>query len=352
MVCADCRSEIGWTMPGVLRLRFEDLCDMRTSEDRLSGSGIVPVALRYRRPIASGVLLLLLIYLGSCAWVTWRMTRRHTPLMAEFPPQGSSGPIETLRLSTEDGEQIGGWLTRGTTGGDCVLLLHANGESRRAMLPLASHLQRAGCTTLAISFRAHGDSSGEVNDFGYGGRHDVLAAVAWLEREFPRERIFIVARSLGAAAAIFAAKDLGDRVTGYLLEAPYKDLHAAVWYRLRSVLPPPFDRMAFWGVRLWAPAFLGLDPTQISPWQHVASISPRAAVTLLFGSRDRRAPLDDGRQLATQMRCAVKIIAFEGAGHCRLYQWDRQRYEAALDELFDRGRSVRRRSAVLVPHKF
>ena len=87
----------------------------------------------------------------------------------------------------------------------CVLLLHGNGESRQQMLPVLQILTDAHFTVLAISLRAHGDSTGEINDIGWSARHDVTAAVASLQRECPQQSIFIVGRSLGAAAAIFAA---------------------------------------------------------------------------------------------------------------------------------------------------
>ena len=201
------------------------------------------------------------------------------------------------------------------------------------MLPIAADLSQNGYTTLLISFRADGDSTGNINDFGYSGRHDVLAAVNWLEQNFPGQRIFIVGRSLGAAAAIFSADQLEGRVFGYLLEAPYKDLECAVWYRLRSSLPAPFNHIAYWGTRLWAPLFLGVDPVQISPSKYAPTIAAQSPVTMLFGGDDHFAPLSDGVQLAQTMQCPVKIITFEGATHQPLYAWDAGRYETALYEL-------------------
>ena len=99
------------------------------------------------------------------------------------------------------------------------------------MLPVMQWLAEAGFTALAISLRGHGDSTGDVIDFGWSARYDVAAAVAFLEKECPQQPIYIVGRSMGAAAAIFAAGELKDRVAGYFLEQPYKDL------RTRSVEP-------------------------------------------------------------------------------------------------------------------
>src|SRR2546426_914446 len=54
--------------------------------------------------------------------------------------------------------------------------------------------------------------------------------------------------SLGAAATIFAAKDLGHQVSGYILECPYQDLHTAVRNRTEIYLPPLLDRVAYAGL--------------------------------------------------------------------------------------------------------
>ena len=47
-----------------------------------------------------------------------------------------------------------------------------------------AELALSGYPILMISLRAHGDSTGEFNDIGYGA-HDVVAAVEFLERRHP-----------------------------------------------------------------------------------------------------------------------------------------------------------------------
>ena len=45
----------------------------------------------------------------------------------------------------------------------------------------ARALRGLGWTVLPITVRAHGDSEGRRNDFGWSARHDVEAAVSYLE---------------------------------------------------------------------------------------------------------------------------------------------------------------------------
>jgi uncharacterized protein len=186
---------------------------------------------------------------------------------------------------------------------------------------------------LAITFRAHGDSTGEVNDVGWSGRHDVVAAVGFLRKEFPQRPIFIVGRSMGAAAAIFAADELKTEVAGYFLEQPYKDLASAVWNRLQNHLPPVLDSVAYCGMRLWAPAFLPVDPDRISPYNHIAAIPPSVPVVLITGSADRDARPDEVRAMASRVRSGAKLVFFAGAGHEDLNRRDPKLYRASLMEL-------------------
>ena len=151
-----------------------------------------------RRLLLIAVLTGLVIWLGSSALVTWKWTRRYRPAFPEPPPQVAWAKVEAHRLKTADGEEVGAWLVRGDPQKGCVLLLHGVRGSRRQMLPVMQYLAEARFTVLAISLRAHGDSTGEINDFGWSARHDVTAAVEFLQRECPQRPICIVGRSMGA----------------------------------------------------------------------------------------------------------------------------------------------------------
>ena len=75
-----------------------------------------------------------------------------------------------------------------------VVLLHGNGGDRASCLPRAELLAGAGYSVLPVTLRAHGDSTGDFNDLGYSARHDVVAAVEFLERRRPGRPIFILGR--------------------------------------------------------------------------------------------------------------------------------------------------------------
>ncbi|MCH8924495.1 MAG: alpha/beta fold hydrolase [Planctomycetes bacterium] len=279
-----------------------------------------------------GVIVLLVGWLGSSGVMMWKLTCRSREAATEPLPVVAWANFEEHRLSTTDGEQIGAWLIRREQPRGCVLVLHGNGGSRRSRLRTVQYIAGQQFNVLAITLRAHGDSTGELNDFGWSARHDVIAAVDFLEQEFPDQPIFVVGRSLGAAAAIFAAESLGSRVRGYFLEQPYKDLDTALWNRLQIRLPPVLDWTAYQGMRLWAPCFLPVDADEISPFRHAAAIPQDARVVVLAGADDQRVRLDETNLVFSQVVTHGQLVIFPDAKHEQLMSADPELYKRSLRE--------------------
>jgi uncharacterized protein len=258
-------------------------------------------------------------WLLSCYAVAYQLTRRAAPRSVEVVPDLTWGKVEPVKLHTIDGEEIGAWYIASTTDRPTVVLLHGNGGQKSACLTEAEVLHASGYNVLLVSLRAHGESSGDCNDFGYSARHDVIAAVQWLEQRDDTEKIVVWGQSLGSAAACFACGELGDRVCGYILECPYRDLHAAVWNRLQARLPPVADRLAYFGMRIVSPLVLP-DVDRISPYEAVGSMPRSMPVLFLAGSEDRRAPSADAAALCERVGDQAKLVTIEGAGHMQLAQ--------------------------------
>jgi alpha-beta hydrolase superfamily lysophospholipase len=186
-----------------------------------------------------------------------------------------------------------------------------------------------------ISFRAHGDSAGEVNDFGYSGRRDVVAAVEWLRERCPGRPVVVWGQSLGAAAAVFAAPELGDRVAGYILECPYRDLRTAVRNRTRAYLPPVAEFVAYAGFSTVAPAVLP-DADEISPAGAASRIPPSARVLVLAGAADRRATPEEAAAVAGAVGGRAELVVVEGGDHLRLAAADPVGYRKAIVGFLER----------------
>jgi alpha-beta hydrolase superfamily lysophospholipase len=275
---------------------------------------------------------LLLLWLIASYLSVYHLTRRARPPFPEAAPAVSWGRIESLRLPTGDGEHLGAWFVAGPGSGPSVLLLHGNGDSRRCCLPLAQFFAANGCSILTISLRAHGDSTGEVNDIGYSARHDVAAAVAYLERRRPGRPVLVQGTSLGAAAAVYAAAGLGTRVSGYVLESPYRDLRTAVRNRVENHVPFPLDRIAYAGLALTGPLVLP-ELRHMAPVEAIRTIPESVPVLLLAGGRDREARPEEARALYRRVVSHGRLVWFERAGHESYYAHDPALYREAVTGL-------------------
>lgn len=294
---------------------------------------LFPRSRRWRVVVSAGLLLPVLWLSISLAFV-YVLTRRPHALFAEPAPVVAWGKLEGARFETSDGETLGAWLHRGSEDRPSVLLLHGNRGCRRDCLPAAEFFASRGSSVLLVSLRAHGDSSGDFNDFGFSAKRDVVAAVDFLEKERPGLPILIQGTSLGAAAAIFASGELGKRVHGYLLESPYRDLHQAVRNRLEHYLPPMVDRVAYTGVTLVGPLILP-DAERIAPIEHIAGIPATVPVVILCGGADDRARPFEAKELHDRIAGHSRLVVFERAKHECLLRADGDCYRHAVEPLLE-----------------
>jgi len=275
------------------------------------------------------VALALAFWLGFSAWLARHYVARPAEQYAEPAPKLDWVTLQEARLTSADGQRIGFWFApaAGDPGDAPTLLsLHGNTGDRGAMLPVLKLFHDAGFPTAAITFRAHGDSTGDYNDIGYGGRLDVLAAVAEIERRRPGKPIVIQGSSLGAAAAIYAAGDLGPRVKGYILECPFRDITTAVENRLRLTLPWGARQAVEEGLRLLAPAMI---PTldRMNPIDAIATIPPGVPVLMIAGGRDQLATPAESVALHAKIADRAELHFFEDAGHDLYARHDPARYK-------------------------
>jgi alpha-beta hydrolase superfamily lysophospholipase len=276
----------------------------------------------WQRWLLAWLILTVSLWLGMSWSVAYELTRRSKVRRPEPLPQIAGFAIEDIRISTRDGEDLGAWSCDGAADRPVVLLLHGNGGTRGSMLPQMQWLAQEGCAVFAVSLRAHGDSSGDYNDAGYSARHDVVAAVDWIEQRWPDRRIVIWGQSLGGAASVFAAEELGDRVDGYIWECVYGDLRQAVWHRLQLQLPPVLDRVAYYGLMTVSPLVIP-DLDRIAPAREAAKVSPHASVLVLAGGCDQRATPAECRDVAAAVGTRAKVVVIDGADHLCL--WDKDR---------------------------
>jgi alpha-beta hydrolase superfamily lysophospholipase len=296
---------------------------------------VIPLrAIAGRRPVRRLVVswtILCVAWLAISSLVAYKLTHRLGARAEEVAPRPAWGRLQTHRLATRDGQEVGAWFVDGRGDAPSVLVLHGHKGRRWNSLGRAELLAAQGYAVLMLTLRAHGDSTGEFDDVGFGARNDVIAGVELLEARRPGRPVIVDGNSMGAAAAIFAARELGHRVRGYILESAYRDLRTAVWNRVEEALPPVLDLAAYAGLNVVAPVFLPhLD--EISPLRAIAGIPEDVPVLILAGDSDRMARPDEARALHRQVASHGRLVFFPGAGHGDLFHDDPDLYTRSVLE--------------------
>jgi alpha-beta hydrolase superfamily lysophospholipase len=215
-----------------------------------------------------------------------------------------------------------GWWAVGEPGKGAVLLLHGVRADRTQMLQRALFLRREGYATLLIDLPAHGESDGDQITFGARESAGVSAALAFLRRELPNERIGVIGVSLGAASAVLAR--LSPPPDAVVLESMYPTIDEAVVGRLNATL-------GAWGAYL-APPLLwqlplraGIEATALRPIDGLSSLG--APVMIASGSDDRYTSWAETVRLFESASEPKELWRVDGAAHVDLHTFSPQAYE-------------------------
>jgi alpha/beta superfamily hydrolase len=257
----------------------------------------------------------LVVWLASSFAMLHALRSRARPARTESPPKEWAARCESLRLRSADGVDLGAWFVESEAPrAPVAILLHGQGGSRSSRVGFARVFQRLGCSTLLVTLRGHGDSSGDDLEFGWSERADVLAAVDWAEQRAPGSKLLLSGFSLGGAASVFAARELGDRIAGYELECLYTDLDTAASRRCSMQLPPVLDFAAHLGLRT-AASVAWPEWTDISPLAHIVDIPRKTPILIFAGGADAHATVAEARRLHERVAEHARLVVIEGADH-------------------------------------
>jgi len=261
-----------------------------------------------RRCVAIALVLAVAVALGGWC-VTLLLTQPNRRAIGDPPADLHARTVSFLGAS---GASLRGWYVEGVHGRGAVVLMHGVHADRRAMIDRARLLAQAGYAVLLFDFQAHGESEGEAITFGWRERLDARAALDWMRKAAPGERIGVIAVSMGGAAVLLAQPvSLGALV----LEQVYPTVDEALDNRLRNylgplgpLLSPVLEHEVSW--------HLGLAPSLLRPVEHIASMD--APVLILAGEVDRHTTLAQSRALFAAAREPKLLWIVPGAAHVDL----------------------------------
>lgn len=242
----------------------------------------------------------------------------------------SDFPVEPVLIPLNADSSVHGWLAHGVRGGGVVLLAHSIRSNRLEMLSRARFLNKQGYGVLLIDLQAHGETPGKRITFGIREAEDVEAAVAFLRKTFPSERIAAIGVSLGAAAIVLAKYSL--RLDAVVLESLHPTIEEAVENRLKLhlgeygpvLLPLVLVQLAF---------YLDVPIDELDPIARMGDLN--APLLLIAGSADKHTKVPETERLFAAARQPKEIWIVPGAGHFNMHSYAGREYEERISDFFD-----------------
>ncbi|PJJ72345.1 hypothetical protein CLV46_1916 [Diaminobutyricimonas aerilata] len=250
-----------------------------------------------------------------------------------------------VEIATEVGPAPA-WLVPGGDGSDWVIQVHGRAVRRSEALRAIPVFHDAGYTSLLISYRNDGDAP-ESGDGRYalGDREwrDVEAAMRFA-LEHGATRIVLMGWSMGGATVLQAVtrSTVADAVVGVILESPVVDWVTTLTYQSEELgLPPAIRRgvIALLGGRR-GHRLAGLaEPIDFARLDLVANADELHVPTLILHSDDDGfVPVTASRALALARPDTVTFEAFTVARHTKLWNYDADRWNAAIGSWLTRLR--------------
>ncbi len=247
------------------------------------------------------------------------------------PPELYATPV-TIKSPKGD---VAGWVARGK-GRGAVLLLHGVRSDRRQMQERALFLNRLGYTVLLVDLASHGESAGKRITFGAHEAHSVRAAIAYLRRGLPGEKIGVIGVSLGAASLLSKP---GRAIDALVIESMYPTIEDAVENRLAARIGPP-GRWLSPLLLQQIPLRTDVPVAQLRPLDAMAQIA--CPVFVIGGAVDVQTPAEETRRIFAAVHEPRQLWIVDGAAHVDMHRYASSEYEQRVGDFFVRHLGVPR----------
>ena len=236
-----------------------------------------------------------------------------------------------VTLKSESGSDLKGWFIPGRIDSVGIILMHGNGENRKAMVKRAEFLNSHGYSIFLFDFQAHGESKGKHKTFGYLESLDAQAAVRYMRSHPSIKKIGVIGISLGGAAALLSPD--ARSVDALVLEAVYPTFEEAASNRLKLHLGwigPLFTKFLL----LQAKPRIGVSLEDLRPIEKIGTI--KAPLLLIAGSDDKRTTLSESKRLFSKAPEPKELWILNGAVHEDFHAYSPRYYEEKILSFFSK----------------
>lgn len=243
--------------------------------------------------------------------------------------------FEEVTFTSTDGVAISGWFLPGGTRNAVVACGHGLFRSRREVLDRAAFFRQQGYDTLLFDFRRHGKSGGERVTLGYQERRDFEGAVEFLRKERPEAPVVLYGVSMGAGAALLAARET-PAVVAVVADSPFLNIEHTVVHHVKLIFGLP--RFPFASELLWFLEMRGGFDREDFDLEAAAEALGERPLLVIAGSEDDRMPPDLQKRVAEASKSPLsRFVSFAGAGHGAAYRVATEAYQREVLSFLERA---------------
>jgi alpha-beta hydrolase superfamily lysophospholipase len=279
--------------------------------------------MHWGRLAAASVAALLLLFVA--AWFAGDiLTRPEQHAIGAAPPDLQA---VTVHIAVPGRDEVVGWFAAGKPANGAVLLLHGVRGDRRQMLERARFLHREGYSVLLIDLPGHGESKAARISLGHEEAYAVEAAMAYLGRRAPGERIGVVGVSLGGASTLLSHPAVMP--AALVLESVYPTITEAVQDRLRLHLGGAGTALA--PLLLWQlPMRLKIGADDLRPIDQLQRW--RLPLLIAAGAADLHTTAGETQRMFAQASEPKQLWMIKDAQHVDLCDYAGDEYRSRLLE--------------------
>ncbi|MCC5949232.1 MAG: alpha/beta hydrolase [Nitriliruptoraceae bacterium] len=217
-----------------------------------------------------------------------------------------------------------------------VVIVHGRGGALSEGNRLLPVLDELGLPSLTVSVRNDPDAPADPDGFGYYGSReweDLAAAIDHLVAVEDAERIVLAGYSQGGSIALSYLRNIegSGPVEAAVLVSPLVSLGETLVLQaqLRDI-PDPIIPPLLTATRLVSSLRAGFDVRDVEHVEDADELPDDVPMLVTHGSDDRTVPVEPSRAFAARLGDQVRFEEYEGAGHVREWNVDRDRFEADL----------------------
>jgi pimeloyl-ACP methyl ester carboxylesterase len=262
---------------------------------------------------ASAAVAAIVVFLSWCGAYVALSGGKHIPTTVR--PEDLGLPYEPVAFRSADGVDLKGWFVPAASESSrTIIFCHGWGANKGEVLKDTYFLRDRGFNLLYFDFRCCGESSGSMMSVGALEARDFDAAVAFIKKLRPNDRLAVYGISMGSMVA-FAGVARHEGFSAAVLECAFASHDQALARYARHVFYLtyyPFMPLIYFFVR----RRLGFDPEVQSP-ERLAGRIGDIPVLLVYGEKDLIAIPEIGRSLIQKVRGPKELWVVPGAGHAK-----------------------------------